>query len=143
MSTPHDPLAQFRKVPAAVKNYAARSTGRDGYEAFAAKDKANCLRIRSRTRLVNAPSYNSYLNVVYDEDGTYFVLVFSIMFVVVRGRSLLNLIFAIENRLADYIQEFDPARWDAPSDAKAAFIESIEIAPVEGSPTPSAGKITH
>jgi hypothetical protein len=37
------------------------------------------------------------------------------------------LIFAIENGHADYIQQFDPVRWQKPADAGATIIDSIEV----------------
>jgi hypothetical protein len=54
----------------------------------------------------------------------------------VRGRNLQALIFALENGMVDYIQEFDPDRWTKP-DESAAFIESIEVVVQE-----SAGSIS-
>jgi hypothetical protein len=33
--------------------------------------------------------------------------------------------------MADYIQEFDPDKWQKPTDATAPLIESIEIKAVE------------
>jgi hypothetical protein len=40
-------------------------------------------------------------------------------------------IFAIENGMADYIQEFDLKRWPEPTDATAPFIESIYVRIIE------------
>ena len=63
------------------------------------------------------------------------MLVYTVLMVLVRGRNLQKLVFAIENGMADYIQEFDAARWQKPADASAPFIESIEVKVVErGSP---------
>ena len=50
----------------------------------------------------------------------------------VRGKNLQKMVFAIESGMADFIQEFDPERWEKPKDEMAAFIESIEIQVTEG-----------
>ena len=129
---PDDPLAQFRR------NSPARPVGpvppkvADEYVAFGTKDKVFRLRIRSTAAPVNSPGYNILLNVVYDGDkGTHFMLVYTVLMVLVRGKNLQNAVFAIENGMADFIQEFDPDRWEKPKDANAAFIESIEIKAIE------------
>ena len=128
-----DPLSQFRKVPAVGAT--AAPTAPEEYVAFATKDKVHRLRIRSHTAPVNAPGYNILLNVVYDEHGTYFMLVYTVLMVLVRGRNLQKMVYAIENGMADVIQEFDADRWEKPKDANAAIIDSIEFKATEnGSP---------
>jgi len=47
--------------------------------------------------------------------------------VLVQGKNLHKMIFAIENNMADFIQEFHPGRWKKPADENAAFIEAIEV----------------
>lgn len=47
--------------------------------------------------------------------------------VLVRGKNLQPVISALENGMADYIQEFDPDRWQKPTDPNAAIIESVEV----------------
>jgi hypothetical protein len=75
---------------------------------------------------------------MYDEPyGTNFVLHFTFMTVLVRGRNLLPVVTAIELGTADYIQQFDPARWPKPKDDKAPVIESIEIDVHENGPSVS------
>lgn len=49
------------------------------------------------------------------------------MMVLVRGKNLQKVVFAIENGMADFIQEFDFKRWPEPTDATVPFIESIEV----------------
>jgi hypothetical protein len=49
------------------------------------------------------------------------------MSVLVRGRNLQEIVFAIQNNMAVYIQEFDPDRWPKPKDDKAPFIENIDV----------------
>lgn len=125
----YDPLSQFRKTPA--KGEMAPPTGPEEYAAFGTKDRVHRLRIRSAAAPVNSPGYNILLNVVSDAQGTNFILVYTILMVLVRGRNLEKTVFAIENEMADFIQEYDPGKWQKPKDAKAAFIESIEIKVIE------------
>ena len=139
---PDDPLAEFRKTPPAPRGGAIPPKGTDEYVAFGTKDKVNRLRIRSVMAPVNSPGYHILLNVVYDgEFGTNFVLLFTVLMVLVRGKNLQKVVFAIENGQADFIQEFDPDKWQKPTDANAAIIESIEIKIIEGgSSTPAETK---
>jgi hypothetical protein len=129
----YDPLSAFRKTPTASKGDMGPPMGPEEYVAFGTKDRVSRLRIRSAAAPVNSPGYNILLNVVYDGQGTNFILVYTILMVLVRGRNLQKTVFAIENEMADYIQEFDPGKWQKPTDATAAFIESIEIKVIEGS----------
>ena len=55
------------------------------------------------------------------------MLVYTVLMVLVKGRNLQKLIFAIENGMADYIQQFDPEKWQKPADAGATIIDSIEV----------------
>ena len=57
--------------------------------------------------------------------------------VMVRGRNLQPVIMALEMATADVIQEFDPDRWDKPTDEKAPFIDSIEVVVQESGPSVS------
>jgi len=125
---PDDPLAEFRKTPPAPRGGPIPPKGTDEYVAFGTKDKVQRLRIRSTAAPVHAPGYNILLNVVYDgEQGTHFMLVYTVLMVLVRGQNLQKLVFAIENGHADYIQQFDPARWQKPTEADATIIDSIEV----------------
>jgi hypothetical protein len=75
-----------------------------------------------------AEAVNTALDVVSDgRFGTNFVLVYTVLLVLVKGRNLQKLIFALENGMADFIQEFDSERWQKPMGTDAPFIESIEI----------------
>jgi hypothetical protein len=128
-----DPLAQFRKVPIASKGGTVPPIEADEYVAFGTKDKVRRLRIRSAASLTHSPGYNLLLDVVYDgQHGTHCILVYTVLLVMVQGRNLQKMVFAIENGMADYIQEFDPDRWQKPKDAEAAVIDSIEIKLTEG-----------
>lgn len=131
--TPNDPLAQFRKSPAAPAGAIISPKEADEYVAFGTKDKVNRLRIHSALAPTHAPSYNILLNVISDvQYGTNFVLIYTMMMVLVRGKNLQKMVFALENGMADFIQEFDPDRWQKPTDAGAAIIESIEVKVTEG-----------
>ena len=128
-----DPLAQFRKVPVASKGGTVPPAEADEYVAFGTKDKVRRLRIRSAAALTHSPGYNLLLDVVSDgQNGTNCILVYTVLLVLVQGKNLQKMVFAIENGMADYIQEFDPDRWQKPKDAEAAFIDSIEIKVTEG-----------
>jgi hypothetical protein len=124
---PDDPLAQYRRTS---PNPVGRAVPTDSneYVAFGTKDKVHRLRIRSLAAPVNSPGYNILLNVVYDgEQGSHFMLVYTVLMVLVQGRNLQKLIFAIENGHADYIQQFDPVKWQKPADGGATIIDSIEV----------------
>ena len=122
-----DLLAQYRRTGSNPVGKAV-PTDSNEYVAFGVRDKVHRLRIRSLTSPVNSPGYNILLNVIYDgEQGTHFMLVYTVLMVLVRGKNLQKLIFAIENGHADYIQQFDPAKWQMPADAGATIIDSIEV----------------
>jgi hypothetical protein len=126
----HDPLAAFRKVPLASAGTPPPAEP-ENYVAFDTKDKVFRLRIRGTDDSVYAPGYNILLNLMYDKQGTHFILTYSVLVVLVRGKNLQRVIFAIENGMADFIQEFDFKRWPEPKDATAPFIESIEVRVLE------------
>ena len=122
----YDPLAQYRrKSPPA--GYEPPPNEPEKYMAFDTKDKVFRLRIRGADDSIYAPGYNILLNLLYDKQGTHFILTYTVMMVLVRGKNLQKVVFAIENGMADFIQEFDFKRWPEPTDATAPFIESIEV----------------
>ena len=134
----HDPLAQFRKSPITSKGAAvppmnaSGSLPSDGYVAFGTKDKVRRLDIRLVPDLEHSPAYTLLLDVVSDgRGGTNFMLVYNVMLVMVKGANLQKVAFAVKNHMADYIQAFDSERWPKPTDAQAAFIESIEVKVME------------
>jgi hypothetical protein len=53
-----------------------------------------------------------------------------VLLVRVQGSNLQKLVYAVENGMADFIQEFDPDRWEKPK-GDAAFIQSIEVKVIE------------
>lgn len=125
----HDPLAQWRKTPRPPISELPPEP--EKYLAFDTKDKVFRLRIRGADDSIYAPGYNILLNLLYDKQGTHFILTYTVLMVLVRGKNLQNVIFAIENGMADFIQEFDFKRWPEPTDASEPFIESIEVRVIE------------
>ena len=130
----HDPLSQFRKTPIASRDAILPPKETDEYVAFGTKDKVRRLDIRMLPDMEHSPAYNLLLDVVSDSrGGTNLMLVYTVMLVMVKGANLQKVAFAVKNQMADYIQEFDPKRWQKPADAQAAFVESIEVKVTEGS----------
>lgn len=122
-----DPLAHFRKRPIGTAT-TPTGEGTEGYAAFGAKDKVERLKIRRASAPTRSPGYAYLLDIAYDGPfGTNFVLVYTFMMVLVRGRGLQPVVMALESRTADFIQEFDAEQWQKPKDAAAPFIESIEV----------------
>ncbi len=138
----NDPLSQFRKrVPGAATD-STPPKGTDEYVAFDAKDKVDRLKIRRANDPTRSPGYAYLLDIVYDGPfGTNFVLVYTFLMVLVKGRNLQNVITALEMGTADFIQEFDADRWQVPADTKAPFIESIEVVVQEGGSTQQGATI--
>ncbi len=136
-----DPLAQFRKKAAgAVVEQTPPPKGVDEYLAFDAKDRVARLQIRLATEnaLTYSPGYCYLLDVVYSGTNvTEFVLVYTFQMVLVRGSNLQPVAVALQMSTAEFIQEFDASRWPKPKDAKAPFIESIEVISKENGPSPS------
>lgn len=137
-----DPLAQFRKsAPAAPVRGTGTTTPKEEYTAFGAKDKVTRLRIRRAMAPTRSPGYAYLLDVVYDgQYGTNFVLVFTFLMVLVRGKNLQAVIAALESGNADFIQEFDADRWQRPSDPNAAIIESVEVVVQESASSVTAAE---
>ena len=128
MTMADDLLAQYRRTTGSNPVGKAVPTDSNEYVAFGVRDKVQRLRIRSLTAPVNSPGYNILLNVVYDgEQGTHFMLVYTVLMVLVRGKNLQKLIFALENNNCDFIQQYDPTKWQKPTAADAAVIDMIEI----------------
>lgn len=119
-----DPLAAYRRTPLPAT---PETEAPEVYAAFGTKDRVPRLRIRSSAAPIHAPGYNILLDVVYDAEGTNFMLVYTMLLVLVRGRNLQKAVYAIENGMADFIQAYDANRWAQPADTGAAFIESIEV----------------
>jgi len=122
-----DPLAQYRRRPLGGQNTVER--GPDGYVAFGAKDRVQRLQIRRASDQARAPGYAHLWDITYDAaGGSSFVLVYTFMFVLVRGRNLQSVVTAIELGTADFIQEFDGQRWPVPTDPNVPVIENIDVA---------------
>lgn len=128
----NDPLAQFRKKPVGGQ-VPPTGSGSEQYAAFGAKDKVERLKIRRAFDPTRAPSYAYLLDLAYDgEFGTNFVLVYSFMMVLVRGKNLQPVIMALESGSAEFIQQFDSSRWPKPADPKTPIIDTIEVVVKEG-----------
>jgi hypothetical protein len=131
-----DPLAQYRKKPASMADATAPPKGGDEYAAFDARDRVDRLKIRRANAPTRSPGYAYLLDVVYDGAyGTNFVLVYTFLMVLVRGRNLQPVIMALEMGTAEFIQEFDADRWQEPKDGKLPFIESIEVVVQDSAPS--------
>src|SRR5580693_3235172 len=129
----NDILSQFRRTPTAGGGGTVPPKEADEYTAFGTKDKVLRLRIRTASGLTHSPGYNLLTNIVYDgPEGTHFIMVFTTLTVLVQGRNLHKMVFAIENSMCDFIQEFNPGRWQKPAEASSAFIDSIEVKVREG-----------
>jgi hypothetical protein len=101
---------------------------REEYVAFAAKDKTLFLDIRLAKPPFQSPRNTLLVNVAHDgPSGTNFLVTYTTMSILVQGRNLQEIVYAIQNLQAAYIQEFDPDRWLKPENNKAPFIESIEV----------------
>lgn len=125
----NDLLAPYRRKTSSLPGAEPPPEEPDEYVAFKARDKVHRrLRIRGRDGIQNSPLYDILVNVTFDYlEPTEFILTFRIMEVTVKGRNLTQLVAAIEDCYADFIQEFDPNRWDKPTDTKEAIIESIKV----------------
>src|SRR5882724_354044 len=96
----HDPLAEFRKKPLTGDESPVKS--KEGYVAFDAKDKVNRLRIRPASGSTRSPGYHYLLDVAYDGDhGTNVVLSYTFLMVLITGRNLQSVVFALETGTAD------------------------------------------
>jgi len=122
-----DLLAQYRRGTGSNSSGKTPPPDANEYAAYGIREKPARLRIRSTAAPVNAPGYNILLNVVSDGEGTHFMLVYTVLMVLVRGKNLQKLIFAIENNNCDFIQQYDPAKWQKPTGADAPVIEAIDI----------------
>ena len=131
-----DPLAQYRKQPPGAAAETTPPKDADEYAAFDAKDRVDRLKIRRTNDPTRSPGYAYLLDVVYDGSyGTNFVLVYTFLMVLVRGRNLQPVILALEMGTAEFIQEFDADRWQKPADGKLPFIESIEVVVQDSAPS--------
>ncbi len=123
-----DLLAPHRKNPVSAAAETKPPKGTDEYVAFDAKDKVLCLTIFRANDPARSPQYPFLLDVVYDSSHfTNFVLVYTTLMVLVRGENLKPVVDALKMKTADFIQEFDPQRWEKPKDKSAPFIQSIQV----------------
>jgi hypothetical protein len=97
------------------------------YVAFDAKDRVERLRIRMARGESHALAYRNLLEIIRDrEDCTRIAIVYTFIVFTITGKNLASVAMALENDTASFLQEFDPKRWNKPTDPNAPFIESIE-----------------
>jgi len=129
----NDPLEQFRKRPLVRAQAPAAPTGREEYTAFDSKDRVTRLEIRSVKHPARAPGYDLLMDIIYDDSHwTHFILVYYFVHVLVRGKNLRSVVAALRLGTAEFIQEFDPTKWERPKDANTPVIESVEFQPQDG-----------
>src|ERR1700733_13934944 len=98
----NDPLAAYRKKPVGPAAQTTTPKKEDGYVAFDAKDKVDRLKIRRANAPTRSPGYAYLLDIIYDGPyGTNFVLVYTFLMVLVRGKNLQGLVTALEMGTAD------------------------------------------
>jgi hypothetical protein len=140
-----DTFDSFRKrftpkaTPEMVVN---RKVSAVAYEAFGAKDKVTRLDIRCREgNIAHAVAYNYLLNISYNRKsyGEIFLTV-SGLTVMIKGRGLKPVVEAMKMHICEFIEEFDPEEYAAPSDMSAPYIESIMVEVLRGA-APSSEKV--
>lgn len=140
-----DPLEQFRKTPvvsrkaeidAKASNLPVEEVEEEfeGYQACGGKGRSEGLQIRRKgIKPQRSPRRAYLLDIVSDgEHGTMIELIFTFMTVRVEGRNLQPVIQSLENGSAQFIQEFDPKRWENPP-AGIPVITAITLTMQEGS----------
>lgn len=126
-----NPLDRFRRSidPAPITGHDHRGSTLIAYEAFRVANKRQLrLKICPALRAWERMHYGYLLRIV--EDGLYgteLALVFTFSVVVIKGRNLQPIAEAIDAEACEFIQQYDPARWQTPTDATAPFIEDIAI----------------
>jgi hypothetical protein len=123
-----DPLAPYRRKNTSGPATSPPVMAASDYVAFAGKDRCERLEIRRKMAPARAPRYFNLDDIAFDPVyGTNVALIFTRMVVLVRGKNLQAIIVALKSDMAEFIQEFDPDRWEMPKDTTAPFIESIEV----------------
>jgi hypothetical protein len=131
-----DLVARYSKSPAGKSAQTTPPKGSDEYVAFETKDKLLCLTILRATDPARSPIYALKMDVAYDDSHyTNFVICYTYMLVLVRGRNLKPIVDALKMNTADFIQEFDAKRWAKPKDDTAPFISSIEVVMQQSGPS--------
>lgn len=99
------------------------------YEAFHPLDRRQ-LRVRfcPRDQPWEWLPYASLQRIVTEADhGTRVALIWPYAVVIVYGRNLQALDYAIANESLDFVRAFDPERYDQPAKTNAPVVEKIEI----------------
>jgi|ERR1700722_3718117 len=124
-----DPLKEFRDRMANEKapEPALAPSGLLVYQAFDAKDKVIRLDIHRAAGPSHALPYAYLLDVIYGRRFyTKFLLVYRFLLIEVKGKNLREVILALKQHRAEYLQEYHPREFEAP-EADMPFIESIDI----------------
>jgi hypothetical protein len=122
-----DTFSNWRKPPIQPRSPFTAGEDNGPYLAFHAKDRVASLEIR-RSNIIDVAPYSSQALTRYDRKGTNFAIAFSLIIVLVRGKNLYQVFAALKEGTAEFIEEFDSARWpDHQHDPKAPFIESINV----------------
>ena len=110
-----DILEQFTHKPA-VAEHDPRA-----YVAYKSVDRRQVrLKIRPALQAWERVPYSYLLRIVENSEyGTELGLVYTFMVVTVAGRNLQAIADAIETENCDFIQAFDPVRFDVPTDHAA------------------------
>ena len=116
------------------------------YEAFHPLDRQQ-LRVRfcPRDQPWEWLPYAGLQRIVTEADlGTRVALIWPFAVVIVYGRNLQALDYALANESLDFVRAFDPERYDPSTDPNAPFIEKIEILVHDGPERAAAkGDIQH
>lgn len=119
------PSKESAATPALVVDH---TPDRLPYEAFGAKDKIKTLDIRCNNGLGHVMAYTYLVNVTYDLDNySTIFLTISGLTVTIKGRALRPIVQALQLHTCDFIQAFDRAKFNEPSDPTAPYVQSIEV----------------
>lgn len=122
-----DLLEQFRGKTAEPK--VVSGPQRVPYEAYRRSDtRLLRLKVRPRLRAWERVNY-SYLHRIVEDGvyGTQIGLIYSFAVIILQGRNLQLVAEAIDVERCEFVQQFDPDRWERPADAKAPIIERIDF----------------
>jgi len=127
-----DPLQRFRRpggAPEPAPQPATPAASKDEYEPFKSVTRRQLrLKIRPYLRAWERIGYAYLHRIVEDGDyGKQIALVYQFAVIVIKGRNLQVIAEAIGDEQCEFIQAFDPDKWEQPSDESKPFIESIDI----------------
>ena len=129
-----DPLDKYRKKPTQASQAQPDDEADEGfpeeekgYMAYRQGNKAKRIIVKRRVEAHRAPGYSYLVDVMWDGDqGEEIGLVFSHTTIMIRGKHLQDLARQLATEKVQFIQEFDPQKWDHPGKGEP-IIESIEF----------------